>query len=100
MCQNVLHATCHAHLNAWEKETDRAGDREKPKPYQAEDSMSLLAELDTHGAQTDRPTLPLLDTRKLAERTLKACSTVRWSVGQLMKYMVKACRYCSEVHMG
>ncbi|MQM12323.1 hypothetical protein Taro_045240 [Colocasia esculenta] len=78
---------------------DRGGYVEEPRPYRAEDSMSLLAELDTYGSSQDHP--PVSDTRRLAERTLKAYSTVRRGVRQLMKkYTVKACGYCSEVHVG
>lgn len=83
------------------KVIDRGGYMEDPKPYRAEDCMSLLSELDTYGAQSGQSALPPSNTRKLAERTLKAYSTVRRGVRQLMKmYTVKACGYCSEVHVG
>ncbi|XP_009385478.2 APO protein 1, chloroplastic isoform X1 [Musa acuminata AAA Group] len=83
------------------KVIDRGGYVEEPKPHLSENCMSLLAELDTYGAQFEQPPLSASDTRRLAERTLKAYSSVRCGVRQLMKkYSVKACGYCSEVHVG
>ncbi|KAG6515374.1 APO protein 1, chloroplastic-like [Zingiber officinale] len=84
------------------KVIDRGGYMEEPKPQCPEDYMSLLVELDTYGAKLEQPLLLSADkTRKLAETTLKAYSTVRRGVRQLMKeYSVKACGYCSEVHVG
>uniref|UniRef100_A0A1D1Y5G9 APO protein 1, chloroplastic n=1 Tax=Anthurium amnicola TaxID=1678845 RepID=A0A1D1Y5G9_9ARAE len=82
------------------KVIDRGGYVEEPKSYRAEDSMVLLAELDTYGSSSGHSP-PASDTRRLAERTLKAYSTVRRGLRQLMKkYTVKACGYCSEVHVG
>ncbi|XP_078171191.1 APO RNA-binding protein (DUF794) [Carex rostrata] len=75
---------------------------EEPKPRRAEDCTSLLYELDTYGAHLAQnvPSSPA-DMRKLAESTLKAYMTVRSGVQELMKrYSVKACGYCSEVHVG
>ncbi|WOK92957.1 hypothetical protein Cni_G01649 [Canna indica] len=83
------------------KVVDRGGYVEEPKPPRSENCMSVLAELDTYAAQFEQPPLPASDTRRLAERTLKAYSTVRRGVRQLMKkYSVKACGYCPEVHVG
>ncbi|KAJ0966726.1 hypothetical protein J5N97_023643 [Dioscorea zingiberensis] len=83
------------------KVIDIGGYMEEPKPCRSEDSMSLLAELDTYGAHNARAPLSQTEKRKLAETTIKAYSTVRRGVRQLMrKYTVKACGYCSEVHVG
>ncbi|XP_073002808.1 APO protein 1, chloroplastic [Typha latifolia] len=82
------------------KVIDRGGFVEEPKPYRSEDCMALLAELDTFEVLKGQSPQPS-DTRRLAERTIKAYSTVRRGVRQLMrKYTVKACGYCSEVHVG
>lgn len=84
------------------KVIDHGGHIEDPRPYRSreEDSMALLAELDTFGPPSaDCP--PETDRRRLAERTLKAYSSVRRGLRQLMrKYTVKCCGYCSEVHVG
>lgn len=83
------------------KVVDIGGYMEDPKPCQSEDAMALLAELDTYGAYNVRPPLSENEKRKLAETTIKAYSTVRRGVRQLMrKYTVKACGYCTEVHVG
>ncbi|XP_039135016.1 LOW QUALITY PROTEIN: APO protein 1, chloroplastic-like [Dioscorea cayenensis subsp. rotundata] len=83
------------------KVVDIGGYMEDPKPCQSEDAMALLAELDTYGAHNVRPPLSENEKRKLAETTIKAYSTVRRGVRQLMrKYTVKACGYCTEVHVG
>ncbi|OAY73339.1 APO protein 1, chloroplastic [Ananas comosus] len=82
------------------KVIDHGGFVEEPKPYRAEDCISLLAELDTYETLKAQSPVPS-DTRRLAERTLKAYSSVRSGVRRLMrKYTVKACGYCSEVHVG
>lgn len=74
---------------------------EKPKPFRSEDAMSLLVELDTYGARNGQSPILESDTRRLAERTLKAYNTVRRGITKLMKkFTVKACGYCPEVHVG
>jgi hypothetical protein len=73
---------------------------EEPKPHRSEDCVSLLAELDTFNNQQSQSPSPS-NVKELAERTLKAYLNVRQGVEQLMsKYTVKACGYCSEVHVG
>lgn len=83
------------------KVIDRGGYVEEPKPLHPDDSRSLLAEIDTYGFYHSQPDLPLSETREMAERTLAAYDRVRRGVRKLMeKYSVKACGYCSEVHVG
>ncbi|KAJ8637247.1 hypothetical protein MRB53_011514 [Persea americana] len=78
----------------------RGGYVEEPKPHRAEDSFSSLAELDTYGIRTSQFP-PKSDVRQIAEETLVAYEKVTWGVRKLMmKYTVKACGYCSEVHVG
>ncbi|TKW06559.1 hypothetical protein SEVIR_7G248000v4 [Setaria viridis] len=73
---------------------------DEPKPHRSEDCVSLLAELDTFNNQQGQSPSPS-NVKELAERTLKAYLNVRQGVEQLMsKYTVKACGYCSEVHVG
>jgi len=73
---------------------------DEPKPHRSEDCVSLLAELDTFSNQQGQSPSPS-NVKDLAERTLKAYLNVRRGVEQLMsKYTVKACGYCSEVHVG
>ncbi|KAK9267539.1 hypothetical protein L1049_009967 [Liquidambar formosana] len=41
------------------------------------------------------------DVPRIAQETVDAYEVVRWGVSKLMrKYTVKACGYCSEVHVG
>ncbi|KAJ6848608.1 APO protein 1, chloroplastic-like [Iris pallida] len=78
----------------------RGGFVEEPKVSDRAAAEEVLAELDPASARRLFRTPPT-DVRKLAERTLEAYSTVRRGVKQLMrKYTVKACGYCSEVHVG
>ncbi|KMZ59051.1 putative APO protein 3, mitochondrial [Zostera marina] len=80
---------------------DRGEYVEEPKPSQSEESMALLTELDTYGALDAEPPTSALEAQVIAQRTVKAYSTVRRGLKQLMKkYTVKACGYCSEVHVG
>ncbi|XXG63289.1 hypothetical protein AAC387_Pa05g1521 [Persea americana] len=79
---------------------DRGGTVEEPKPYRSGVSSYLLAELDTFGIHTGQCP-PESDVQKLAQETLEAYETVKSGVRKLMrKYTVKACGYCSEVHVG
>ncbi|KAK1274553.1 hypothetical protein QJS04_geneDACA007868 [Acorus gramineus] len=76
---------------------------EEPKPQLFKDTPPLLEEIDTYGALTrqSHSPLPPSDLKMLAKKTLKAYRTVRRGVRRLMeKYPVKACGYCSEVHVG
>ncbi|XP_023755886.1 APO protein 1, chloroplastic isoform X2 [Lactuca sativa] len=79
------------------KVIDRGGTIEPPKmpPH------SEVLELDTHRA-LERFSCPAeSDVVGIAHSTLNAYEKVRWGVGKLMrKYSVKACGYCSEVHVG
>ncbi|KAM0922822.1 hypothetical protein ACQ4PT_005936 [Festuca glaucescens] len=82
------------------KVIDRGGVVEEPKPHRSEDCVSLLAELDTFSNQQGQSPAPS-NVKEHAEMTLKAYCNVRQGVRKLMrKYMVKACGYCSEVHVG
>ncbi|KAM7265947.1 hypothetical protein ACFE04_003630 [Oxalis oulophora] len=82
------------------KVIDSGGYVDEPKPWRTSGSAAL-ADLDTHGA-CDRypPPLPTEVTR-IAQETMDAYEIVRIGVTRLMrKYSVKACGYCSEVHVG
>jgi hypothetical protein len=63
-------------------------------------TVSLLAELDTFSNRQSQSSSPS-NVKELAEKTLQAYRNVRQGIDQLMsKYTVKACGYCSEVHVG
>lgn len=82
------------------KVIDRGGFVDEPKISDRAAAEAVIAELDPAAARWPPPSPPA-DKRRLAETTLKAYSTVRRGVRQLMrKYTVKACGYCSEVHVG
>lgn len=79
------------------KVIDRGGIIEPPNtpPH------SEILELDTHRALERFPRPAESDVVGIAHSTLSAYEKVRWGVGKLMrKYSVKACGYCSEVHVG
>ncbi|GAB2292372.1 APO protein 1, chloroplastic [Dionaea muscipula] len=80
------------------KVIDRGGHLEEP--MQSGDPLELL-DLNTHGALSRFP-MPLEeDLPLIAEETIVAYETVTRGVRWLMdKYSVKACGYCSEVHVG
>ncbi|EYU27201.1 hypothetical protein MIMGU_mgv1a007941mg [Erythranthe guttata] len=62
---------------------------------------SLVAELDTHSASGRFPPPSKEEVPAVARETLFAYERVKWGVRKLMrKYTVKACGYCSEVHVG
>lgn len=83
------------------KVIDRGGFAEEPKRCRSVADQDLLSEIDTYAVLNGRSISPPADTRRVAERTLKAYSTVRSGLRQIMrKYTVKACGYCSEVHVG
>ncbi|XP_077237497.1 APO RNA-binding protein (DUF794) [Tasmannia lanceolata] len=83
------------------KVIDRGGYVEEPKPYRSGDLFSLLAELDTYGVRIGQSPPPASSVRQLAEDTLETYEAVMRGVRKLMKkYTVKACGYCSEVHVG
>lgn len=82
------------------KVIDRGGFVDEPTISDRAAAEALLAELDPASALWPLPSPPT-DKKMLAETTLNAYNTVRNGVRQLMKkYTVKACGYCSEVHVG
>ncbi|KAF5207416.1 Apo protein 1 protein [Thalictrum thalictroides] len=84
------------------KVIDRGGLVEEPKPYSSGDSSSALAELDTFGAHIQKFSPPAAsEVSYIAHQTIKAYENVRFGVQRIMrKYSVKACGYCSEIHVG
>ncbi|KAL5702137.1 APO protein 1 [Ranunculus cassubicifolius] len=84
------------------KVIDRGGFVDDLKPYLSKESSSPLAELDTYGVHIGKfPPPDVAHVQTLAQRTLKAYDTVKFGVHRLMKkYSVKACGYCSEIHVG
>lgn len=81
------------------KVIDRGGTCEEPEPCYSVDSA--IVELDTHRA-FERFSAPLeSEVPRIAQETIDAYEKVKWGVRKLMmKYSVKACGYCSEVHVG
>lgn len=81
---------------------DRGGHLEEPKPSRfRESSSSSLIDFDTYRASELFPCPPSSDVPKIAQETVTAYEIVRKGVKKLMKkYSVKACGYCSEVHVG
>ncbi|XP_047335023.1 APO protein 1, chloroplastic [Impatiens glandulifera] len=80
---------------------DRGGFLDEPKRQQTLNSS--LMEFDTHRA-FERFPAPNSEEEvpQIAEKTLKAYDKVKWGVSKLMNkmYTVKACGYCSEIHVG
>ncbi|XP_027924947.1 APO protein 1, chloroplastic isoform X2 [Vigna unguiculata] len=79
---------------------DRGGNLEEPKPWRFADPSSLN-DFDTYRAfeRFSRPSLS--DLPKIAEETMAAYEIVKKGVRKLMRmYTVKACGYCTEVHVG
>lgn len=73
----------------------------EPKRSLTTNSSSSLLDLDTHRAFERFSAPNEQEVRMLAEETVFAYEKVRWGVTKLMKkYTVKACGYCSEVHVG
>ena len=82
------------------KVIDRGGFVEEPKRCCSANSSSLV-DLDTYGACGLYPPPPLSGVARIAQETMDAYEIVRLGVDKLMrKYTVKACGYCSEVHVG
>lgn len=82
------------------KVIDRGGFVEEPKPLRSATPTSLV-DLDTCGASMRFPPPSLTDVPRIAQETMDAYEVVRSGVTKLMKkYTVKACGYCSEVHVG
>ncbi|KAK8603137.1 hypothetical protein V6N13_085331 [Hibiscus sabdariffa] len=84
------------------KVIDRGGYVEEPKPWRSVDpSSSSIVDLDTCGACRRFPPPRPEDVQVIAQETMNAHEIVRSGVTNLMKkYTVKACGYCSEVHVG
>ncbi|XP_059667097.1 APO protein 1, chloroplastic isoform X2 [Cornus florida] len=83
------------------KVIDRGGFVDPPKPCHSEDSASSLLDLDTHRAFERFSAPKMSEVPTIAKETIIAYEKVRWGVTKLMrKYTVKACGYCSEVHVG
>lgn len=82
------------------KVLDRGGYVEEPKPWRSAD-LSKLVDFDTYQASERFPPPKSSDVPRIAQETIGAYETVRKGVRTLMKkYTVKACGYCSEVHVG
>jgi hypothetical protein len=81
---------------------DRGGYHKEPEKPQTSSSLSSpLAELDTLGVFERYPPPTPEDIPKIAQETMDAYEKVRLGVTKLMrKFTVKACGYCSEVHVG
>ncbi|XVE53115.1 hypothetical protein DITRI_Ditri02bG0178500 [Diplodiscus trichospermus] len=81
---------------------DRGGYVEEPKLWRSVDpSSSSIVDLDTCGASGRFLPPPPEDVPLIAQETMNAHEIVRSGVTKLMKkYTVKACGYCSEVHVG
>ncbi|XP_030546422.1 APO protein 1, chloroplastic isoform X2 [Rhodamnia argentea] len=79
---------------------DRGEYVEEPRPWRSADLSALVA-FDTHGACERFPPPLSSEVPRIAQETIDAYQTVRSGVKRLMKkYTVKACGYCSEVHVG
>ncbi|GAB4849041.1 APO protein 1, chloroplastic [Ancistrocladus abbreviatus] len=79
---------------------DRGSCSDEPKPSCTRNSLSLV-DLDTHNALSRFPPPSAPDVLQIAQETMDAFQTVSRGVRKLMKkYSVKACGYCSEVHVG
>lgn len=83
------------------KVIDIGGLVESPVPRTPTISPSPIMELETHNALDRYPPPTDLEIPKIAQETVHAYEKVKWGVTRLMKkYSVKACGYCSEVHVG
>ncbi|PIN25828.1 hypothetical protein CDL12_01425 [Handroanthus impetiginosus] len=83
------------------KVIDMGGYAEEPGPCSSGSSGSVIMELDTHRALERFPAPAEAEVPMIAQQTLNAYEKVKWGVTKLMKkYSVKACGYCSEVHVG
>lgn len=82
------------------KVIERGGHLEEPKPLPIAESSPII-DFDTYRACERFPRPPLSEVPKIAQETIDAYEIVRKGVKKLMKkYTVKACGYCSEVHVG
>lgn len=82
------------------KVIDRGGFLEEPKPWRLGNPSSPV-DFDTYRANERFPPPLSEDIPRIAQETMDAYDFVRSGVMKLMKkYTVKACGYCSEVHVG
>ncbi|KAI3453347.1 hypothetical protein Pfo_010010 [Paulownia fortunei] len=83
------------------KVIDMGGFVEEPGLSCSGSSGPLIVELDTHRALERFPPPAEPEVPRIAQETVNAYEKVKWGVRKLMKkYSVKACGYCSEVHVG
>lgn len=83
------------------KVIDKGGNLEAPKIVSPERIASALADLDTHGTHMRSSSPEPHEVCQIAHETALAYEIVRKGVRKLMRmYTVKACGYCSEVHVG
>ncbi|KAK6146489.1 hypothetical protein DH2020_020358 [Rehmannia glutinosa] len=83
------------------KVIDMGGFVEEPGPTCSGSSGPLILELDTYRALERFPPPTEPEIPRIAQETVNAYEKVKWGVTKLMrKYSVKACGYCSEVHVG
>ncbi|XP_027120923.1 APO protein 1, chloroplastic isoform X4 [Coffea arabica] len=83
------------------KVIDRGGFVEEPELEKHVDRKSQVIDLDTHRSLERFPPPDISEVPKIAQETINAYEKVKWGVNRLMKkYTVKACGYCSEVHVG
>lgn len=82
------------------KVIDRGGFLVEPKPWRL-GNPSTPVDFDTYRANERFPPPLSEDIPRIAQETMDAYDFVRSGVMKLMKkYTVKACGYCSEVHVG
>ena len=83
------------------KVIERGGFVEEPQLQHSSDTRSSIVDLDTHRALERFSPPEESEVPRIAQKTINAYETVKWGVRKLMKkYTVKACGYCSEVHVG
>ncbi|XP_047981330.1 APO protein 1, chloroplastic isoform X1 [Salvia hispanica] len=83
------------------KVIDIGGHVDEPKPFLPGSPGSQIVEFDTYRALERFPPPTEQEVPMVAQATINAYEKVRWGVTKLMrKYSVKACGYCSEVHVG
>ncbi|KAH6790706.1 APO RNA-binding protein [Perilla frutescens var. frutescens] len=83
------------------KVIDLGGYVDEPRLFQPGNPGSQIVELDTYRALERFPPPTEQEVPTIAQETIIAYEKVRWGVRKLMKkYSVKACGYCSEVHVG
>lgn len=83
------------------KVIERGGFVDEPELQHSLDKKSSIVDLDTHRAFERFSPPDESEVPQIAQKTIKAYEKVKWGVRKLMKkYTVKACGYCSEVHVG